>query len=59
MKTYTITEELLNEAIGGLNVYGKIATSVTVEKLESMNYPFLKKRVSCKNDDVPTVHFDS
>lgn len=33
---YLIDKELLEEAIGGLKVFGQVATSVTVEKLEKL-----------------------
>jgi hypothetical protein len=33
---YLIDKELLEEAIAGLNVFGQIATSITVEKLEKI-----------------------
>lgn len=33
---YLITEDVLNEAIGGLKVYGQVATEFTVEKLEAV-----------------------
>lgn len=36
MKIYTINENLLQEVIAGLKVYGQVATECTVEKLQSL-----------------------
>jgi hypothetical protein len=36
MKTYIIGEDLLKEAIGGLQKFGGVAVEITVEKLQNL-----------------------
>lgn len=43
---YTITQELLDEAISGLRVFGKEATGETVRKLEDLKlYQVISYRI--------------
>lgn len=62
MKEYRITEALLDEAIGGLKVYGKVAVADTVARLEKLrygNYSISVYTTICKKCDMEISNMNS